>query len=125
MNEVVVAEDGLEAPDYLFGREKHTSRDIDQLPQLVLLDLGMPKLDGLELLHIIRANERMHRLPVFIFTSSQADIDRVASLRLDANSYIMKAVGLAGFSEAVNRLNICLLVLNHKPEDEHAVLERF
>jgi CheY-like chemotaxis protein len=118
LNEVVVARDGVEALDYLFGIGKYTGRDINQLPQVVLLDLRMPKMEGIEVLHRIRADERMKHLPVVILTSSREEIDRVESFQLGANSYIMKPVDFRGFVEAVKQLNLCWLVVDHKPEEE-------
>ncbi len=118
LNEVVVATDGTEALDYLFGTGKYAGRDINQLPQVVLLDLRMPKMDGIEVLHRIRKDERLKLLPVVVLTSSLEEIDRVESFQLGANSYIMKPVDFKGFVDAIKQLNLCWLVVDHKPEEE-------
>ncbi len=115
MNEVVVAQDGVEALDYLFGTGKYTGRDTGILPQVVLLDLKMPRMDGLEVLQRIRKNERTKLQPVVILTTSSEDRDRVESYRLGANSYIRKPVDFKQFVEAVNQLGLYWLVLNEAP----------
>lgn len=118
LNKVVVVQDGAEALDYLFGTGKYAGRDIYQLPQVVLLDLRMPKIDGIEVLHRIRADERLKRLPVVVLTSSQEDKDRIESYQLGANSYMIKPVNFKGLVEAVEQLNLCLLVVDRKPGEE-------
>ena len=115
MNEIVVAEDGVEALDYLFGTGKFSGRDLSFMPQLVLLDLKMPKMDGLEVLLRIRADERTKLLPVVVLTTSSEDKDRVESYKLGANSYVRKPVDFSQFSEAVNQLGLYWLVLNEGP----------
>jgi two-component system response regulator len=115
LNEVVVAEDGVEALDYLFGTRKYAGRDTNDKPQLILLDLKMPRLDGLEVLHRIRADERTALLPVVILTTSNEDRDRIESYKLGANSYIRKPVDFNQFVEAVQQLGLYWLVLNEAP----------
>jgi len=114
-NEVTVVGDGVEAMDYLFGTGKFAGRDTGTLPQVVLLDLKMPKMDGLEVLHRIRANERTKLLPVVILTTSSEDKDRVESYKLGANSYIRKPVDFNQFVDAVQQLGLYWLVLNEAP----------
>jgi two-component system response regulator len=115
LNEVVVAEDGVEALDYLFGTGNHTGRDTRILPQLMLLDLKMPKMDGLEVLKRIRGDERTKLLPVVVLTTSSEDKDRVESYKLGANSYVRKPVNFDQFVEAVRQLGLYWLVLNEAP----------
>ena len=115
MNEVIVVGDGVEAMDYLFGTGKFAGRDTVIMPQVVLLDLKMPKMDGLEVLHRIRANERTKLLPVVILTTSSEDKDKVDSYRLGANSYIRKPVDFNQFVDAVQQLGLYWLVLNESP----------
>ena len=115
MNEVIVVGDGVEALDYLFGTGKFAGRDTGILPQVVLLDLKMPKMDGLEVLHRIRADERTRLLPVVILTTSSEDKDRIESYKLGANSYIRKPVDFNQFVDAVQQLGLYWLVLNEAP----------
>jgi CheY-like chemotaxis protein len=112
---VIVVGDGVEAVDYLFGTGKFAGRDTGIMPQVVLLDLKMPKMDGLEVLHRIRANERTKLLPVVILTTSSEDKDRVESYKLGANSYIRKPVDFNQFVDAVQQLGLYWLVLNEGP----------
>lgn len=111
-NEVVVAHDGAEALDYLFGTGDDGSGG-PVLPELVLLDLKMPKVDGLEVLRRIRSDERTRLLPVVILTSSNEERDLVEGYGLGANSYIHKPVDFEQFSEAIRQLGLYWLVLNH------------
>jgi two-component system response regulator len=114
VNEVVVARDGVAALDYLFGTGAYAGRDI-VLPQLMLLDLKLPKLDGLEVLQRVRAEPRTHRLPVVILTSSREDEDLMRGYDLGANSYVRKPVDFTQFVDAVRQLQMYWLVLNEPP----------
>lgn len=112
LNKVVVARDGAEALDYLFGTGSYSGRDTSILPQVVLLDLKLPKVDGLEVLRRIRTDERTRLLPVVVLTSSDEESDIVESYSLGANSYVRKPVDIGQFSEAVCQLGLYWLVLN-------------
>lgn len=114
-NEIVVAEDGLDALDYLFGTGKYKDRDINIMPSVVLLDLKLPKLDGLEVLKRIRADKRTELLPVVILTSSKEEQDIIESYKLGANSFIRKPVDFNKFVEAAHNLKLYWLVLNELP----------
>ena len=115
MNTVIVANDGVEALDYLFGTGKFAGRDTNEKPQVVLLDLKMPRMDGLEVLHRIRGDERTRLLPVVVLTTSNEDMDRFASYKGGANSYIRKPVDFNQFAKAVQQLGLYWLVLNEAP----------
>ena len=112
VNEVVVARDGVEALDYFFGTGAHAERDITAMPQVVLLDLKLPKVNGLEVLRKLRADERTRRLPIVVFTSSSEEEDMIKSYDLGANSYVRKPVDFEQFLEATRQLGLYWLVLN-------------
>lgn len=112
MNEIVVAHDGAEALDYLFGGGKYAGRDLTDLPQVVLLDLKLPKLNGLDVLRAIRADDRTRLLPVVILTSSNEETDLLAGYNLGVNSYVLKPVDFHQFTEAVKQLGLYWLLLN-------------
>ncbi len=114
LNELAVTRDGQEALDYLFAAGKYSGRNVCDQPQVVLLDLKLPKVDGLEVLRRIRADERTKFLPVVILTSSMQERDMVAGYSLGANSYIQKPVDFNQFIEAVHQLGLYWLVLNEK-----------
>jgi two-component system response regulator len=111
-NEVVVAHDGAEAIDYLFGTGTFTGRNIEVLPQVVLLDLKLPKLDGLSVLRKLRADPRTKLLPIVILTSSIEEQDRLSGYDLGANSYVRKPVDFNQFIEAIRHLGLYWLILN-------------
>ncbi|MEE8124574.1 MAG: response regulator [Nitrospirales bacterium] len=112
MNEVVVARDGVEALEYLFGTGSHAGRDMNVMPQIILLDLKLPKIDGLEVLRRLRADDRTKFLPVVVLTSSKEEQDIVKSYKLGANSYVRKPVDFQEFSQAVQNLGLYWLILN-------------
>lgn len=114
-NEVVVARDGVEALDYLFGTGTHAGRDTTALPQVVLLDLNLPRLGGLEVLRRLRSEPATATVPVVVLTSSKEDRDLVDSYRLGANSYVRKPVDFVEFVEAARQLGLYWLVLNEAP----------
>jgi two-component system response regulator len=114
-NQVVVARNGVEALDYLFGTGAHTERDVRDMPAVVLLDLNLPKIDGLEVLRRIRADERTALLPVVILTSSKEDQDVISGYRLRCNSYVRKPVNFDEFLQAARQLGLYWLLLNEGP----------
>ena len=112
LNEVVVARDGVEALDYLFGTGAYAGRDTMVMPQVMLLDLKLPKVNGLQVLERIRADKGTRRLPVVVFTSSNEEEDLIKSYNLGANSYVRKPVEFEQFVEATRQLGLYWLVLN-------------
>jgi len=117
LNEVVVARDGVEALDYLFCEGEFSKRASEFLPELILLDLKLPKVDGLEVLKRIRAESRTRLLPVVILTSSNEQSDIISGYELGVNSYIRKPVDFEQFIEAVRQLGLYWLVLNQTPKN--------
>lgn len=114
-NEIVVARDGAEALDYMFGRGAYEGRDMRKTPVVVLLDLKLPKIDGLEVLRRLRADERTKLLPVVVLTSSNEEQDVIASYRLGANSFVRKPVDFDQFADSVRQLGLYWMVLNETP----------
>lgn len=115
LNEVVIAPDGSMALDYLFGTGVYEGRNTDIQPALILLDLNLPKIDGLEVLRRIRTDERTRYLPVVVLTSSKEDRDMVEAYNNHVNSYIRKPVDFVQFSEAIRLLGLYWLVINEMP----------
>lgn len=111
-NEVVVAHDGAEALDYLFGGGAYSGRDLQIMPQVILLDLKLPKLNGFDVLRRLRQDDRTKRLPVVILTSSNEERDLISGYDLGANSYVRKPVEFGSFLEAVRQLGLYWLLLN-------------
>jgi len=114
-NEVVIARDGSEALDYLFGTGVHADRDLTVMPQIILLDLKLPKVDGFEVLHRVRSNDATKLLPLVILTTSNEDQDRIRGYGLGANSFVRKPVEFDKFIEAVRQLGLYWLILNEAP----------
>lgn len=114
-NEIVVVNDGVAAMEYLQGTGAHAGRDPKDMPAVVLLDLKLPKLDGLEVLRRVRADPVIHRVPIVLLTSSSEEQDKIKGYDLGANSYIRKPVNFADFQEAVRQLGVYWLVLNETP----------
>lgn len=114
-NEVVVARDGAQALDYLFATGAYADRDTNVMPAVILLDLKLPKIDGLEVLRRLRADEQTKLLPVVIVTSSKEEQDMLNGYKLGANSYVRKPVDFVQFSEAVRQLGLYWLLLNEPP----------
>jgi two-component system response regulator len=119
LNELVVFEDGQEALDYLFCTGLYTQRDPSDLPALILLDLKLPKVDGLEVLRQIRAYEITHRLPVVILTTSKEEQDIASGYDLGVNSYIQKPVDFDQFVQSIQQMGLYWLVMNEIPPKVH------
>ncbi len=115
LNPVVVARDGAEALDYLFRRGAHAGRDVNEVPQVILLDLNLPKIGGLDVLKQIRADDKTKMLPVVILTSSNEERDLLDGYRNGCNSYVVKPVDFAQFSDAIKQLGLYWLVINQPP----------
>ncbi len=115
MNDVVVARDGAEALDYLFGTGAHAGRDLGIMPQVVLLDLNLPRVGGLDVLRRIRGDARTRFLAVVVLTSSKEDEDLIGSYSLGANSYVRKPVDFSQFAEAIKTLGLYWLLMNEMP----------
>lgn len=115
LNEIVTARDGVEALDYLFGTGGHAGRDLSVMPDVVLLDLKMPKVGGLEVLRRIREDARTRYLPVVVLTSSDEEKDMIQSYEYGVNSYIRKPVDFEQFTDAVRQLSLYWMVLNQAP----------
>ena len=122
MNEVVVARDGVQALEYLFGTGAYAGRDMTVMPQIILLDLKLPKIDGLEVLRRLRADERTKFLPVVILTSSKEEQDVMKSYQLGANSYVRKPVDFQEFTKAVQQLGLYWLILNESAQEVQKVV---
>lgn len=112
-NNLYHVEDGVEALDYLFGRGKYSGRDINDTPKVVLLDLKLPRINGLEVLSAIKADERTQSIPVVIVTSSVEDPDVKTAYQLGANSYVLKPVQFDAFIEAMAKVGVYWLMVNH------------
>ena len=119
-NGVTVMRDGAEALDYLFGTGAYVGRGAAAMPTVVLLDLNLPKIGGLEVMKRIRANPETKRLPVVILTSSDEDEDRLRGYEAGANSYVRKPVDFLQFVESVRQLGLYWLVINEQPSPEHS-----
>jgi len=115
INEMIVVDDGAEALDYLFCRGSYAERDCNEVPAIILLDLKLPKLGGLDVLKQIRENHATSLLPVVVLTSSREEQDILNSYKLGANSYVRKPVDFIQFTEAVKQLGLYWLLLNEKP----------
>jgi two-component system, response regulator len=114
-NDLVVARDGVEAIDFLFGSGAHAGRDLSRMPALILLDLKLPKLNGLDVLQRLRADPRTRLIPTVILTSSSEDEDMLKSYREGANSYVRKPVEFGAFVTAVSQLGVYWMLLNQPP----------
>jgi CheY-like chemotaxis protein len=117
LNEIVTVRDGVEALDFLMKTGPHEGEDIHDLPELVLLDLKLPKINGLQVLEKLRTNEATRRLPVVVFTSSSEEEDMFRSYDLGANSYVRKPVDFVQFQEATTQLGMYWLMLNQTPAE--------
>jgi two-component system response regulator len=117
INKLVWVKDGAEALDFIFAKGMYSKRNMNDLPKLILLDLRMPKVDGLEVLHEIKANEKTKRIPVVILTSSKEDRDIVESYKLGVNSYVSKPVEFDEFIDAVSTMGFYWILINKPPSE--------
>lgn len=115
-NEIHWVTDGAEALDYLYAKGQYADRNINEMPKLVILDLKLPKVDGLEVLRIIKSDASLRKLPVVVLTSSKEESDVVTSYHYGANSFIVKPVDFSKFIEAVKELGMYWLLLNEPPK---------
>ncbi len=115
IDDIIVAHDGVEALDYLFGTGVHLGRDINIKPTVILLDLKLPRIDGIEVLRRLRADKRTSLLPVVVLTTSNEEQDRISSYKLRCNSYIRKPVDFIQFTEAIRQLGMYWLLMNEPP----------
>lgn len=116
LNEIIVAEDGVVALDYLFGQGQYAGRNSLHTPALVLLDIKMPRMDGIEVLQRLRADQRTRLMPIVVLTTSTEDIDLVRAYESGANAYVRKPVSLSQFHEAVKQLGLFWILTNEAPE---------
>jgi CheY-like chemotaxis protein len=116
VNEIVVARDGAEAIDFIFGEGAHKGRDLSRMPQVILLDLKLPKMGGHEVLAKLRSDPRTKLVPVVVLTSSSEDEDMLRSYQSGANSYVRKPVEFGSFAEAVSQLGLYWVLLNQQPQ---------
>jgi CheY-like chemotaxis protein len=114
-NDIVVTRDGSEALEFLFGTGQYEGRDLSRMPTVILLDLKLPKLSGLDVLERLRADPRTKLIPVVMLTSSSEDEDMLRSYELGANSYVRKPVEFGAFAEAVGQLGVYWMLLNQQP----------
>ena len=115
-NRIYVSRDGAEALDFIFGTGPHAGRSVNDVPKVILLDLKLPKVDGLEVLKRVKADPRTRMIPVVVLTSSREESDIVASYHLGVNSYIVKPIDFQQFTEAVRQLGMYWLLLNQPPK---------
>lgn len=115
-NHLVHVEDGVQALDYLFGRGKYEGRDVSETPKVILLDLKLPRINGLEVLGTIKTDDRTRSIPVVIVTSSSEDPDVISAYQLGANSYVLKPVQFDAFMEAMVKIGVYWLMVNHPLE---------
>ena len=117
INKLVWVKDGAEALDFIFANGVYSNRNVEDLPKLILLDLRMPKVDGLEVLHKIKAHELTRKIPVVVLTSSQEDRDIVESYKLGVNSYVSKPVEFDAFIDAVSTMGFYWILINKPPSE--------
>ncbi|HSZ71303.1 MAG TPA: response regulator [Cytophagaceae bacterium] len=115
INKIDWVKDGEEALEYVFAEGRYSSRSIDNKPKLILLDIQMPKVDGLEVLRKIRGDERVRDIPIIMLTTSKEQHDIIDAYKLNVNAYILKPVDFAGFTEAMKTMGMFWILLNHRP----------